>query len=75
MLHLWKQHTLKDELEATGFLQRAIAKQLNLEVRSIDSKLANTERMFQATMETVSRMEKSLQNLQEIMIRREVIAE
>ena len=75
MWKIFQKTDLKRELEATGFLQRAIAKQLNLEVRSIDSKLANTERMFQLTMDAVSRMEKKIQNLEEIIIRREVVAE
>ena len=65
MWKLFKTTNLARELEATGVLQRAIAKQLSLEVRSIDSKLANTERMFQLTMDAVSRMEKNIQNLEE----------
>ena len=72
MWKLFKTTNLARELEATAVLQRAIAKQLSLEVRSIDSKLANTERMFQVTMETVSRMEKQIQNLEEIVMRRRI---
>ena len=65
MWKLFKTTNLARELEATAVLQRAIAKQLSLEVRSIDSKLANTERMFQLTMDAVSRMEKKIENFEE----------
>ena len=72
MWKFFKTTNLARELEATAVLQRAIAKQLSLEVRSIDSKLANTERMFQLTMEAVSRVEEKMQNFEEIAIRRRI---
>ena len=59
-MKLIKTTTLKEELEASALLQKLVGKAVSLEIRSIDSKLANTERMFQICMDKLESIEKRL---------------